>query len=81
MVLLAGCDKTTPAYLMGAASVDLPILLITGGPMLSSKYRGTDVGSGTSVWQFTQACSCLRLQPSLPATLAERRWRTSQGGE
>ena len=55
VVLLAGCDKTTPAYLMGAASVDLPSLLITGGPMLSGKYRGTDIGSGTSVWRFTEA--------------------------
>jgi len=55
VVLLAGCDKTTPAYLMGAASVDLPTLLMTGGPMLNGKYRGTDIGSGTSVWRFTEA--------------------------
>jgi dihydroxy-acid dehydratase len=54
VVLLAGCDKTTPAYLMGAASVDLPTLLITGGPMLNGKYRGTDIGSGTSVWRLTE---------------------------
>jgi L-arabonate dehydrase len=52
VVLLAGCDKTTPATLMGAASVDLPTLLITGGPMLNGKYRGKDIGSGTAVWQF-----------------------------
>lgn len=55
VVLLAGCDKTTPAYLMGAASVDLPTLLLTGGPMLNGKYRGGDIGSGTSVWRFTEA--------------------------
>lgn len=55
VVLLAGCDKTTPAYLMGAASVDLPTLLITGGPMLNGRYRGEDIGSGTSVWRFTEA--------------------------
>lgn len=55
VVLLAGCDKTTPAYLMGAASVDLPTLLLTGGPMLNGKYRGSDIGSGTSVWRFTEA--------------------------
>lgn len=55
VVLLAGCDKTTPAYLMGAASVDLPALLITGGAMLNGKHRGTDIGSGTSVWKFTEA--------------------------
>ncbi len=55
VVLLAGCDKTTPAYLMGAASVDLPTLLITGGPMLNGKYGGTDIGSGTSIWRLTEA--------------------------
>ncbi|MET3804123.1 dihydroxy-acid dehydratase [Nakamurella sp. UYEF19] len=55
VVLLAGCDKTTPAYLMGAASVDLPTLLITGGPMLNGKHRGTDIGSGTSIWRLTES--------------------------
>lgn len=55
VVLLAGCDKTTPAYLMGAASVDLPTLLITGGPMLNGKYRGSDIGSGTSIWRLTES--------------------------
>lgn len=55
VVLLAGCDKTTPAYLMGAASVDLPTILLTGGPMLNGKYRGADIGSGTSIWRFTEA--------------------------
>ncbi len=54
VVLLTGCDKTTPAYLMGAASVDIPTLLLTGGPMLNGKFRGTDIGSGTSVWRFTE---------------------------
>ncbi|BEP14773.1 IlvD/Edd family dehydratase [Acidothermaceae bacterium B102] len=55
VVLLAGCDKTTPAYLMGAASVDLPTIMMTGGPMLNGKYRGTDIGSGTSIWRLTEA--------------------------
>lgn len=54
VVLLAGCDKTTPAYLMGAASADLPTLLITGGPMLSGRWRGRQIGSGTAVWQLTE---------------------------
>ncbi len=54
VVLLAGCDKTTPAQLMGAASVDLPAIMVTGGPMLNGKYRGTDIGSGTMVWQFSE---------------------------
>ncbi|WP_230415412.1 IlvD/Edd family dehydratase [Micromonospora tarapacensis] len=54
VVLLSGCDKTTPGLLMGAASVDLPTLLITGGPMLNGKFRGQDIGSGTAVWRFTE---------------------------
>ena len=54
VVLLVGCDKTTPALLMGAASVDLPTILVSGGPMLSGKYRGTDIGSGTNVWSMSE---------------------------
>lgn len=53
VVLLCGCDKTTPAQVMGAASVDLPTIVVTGGPMLNGKFRGRDVGSGTDVWRFT----------------------------
>jgi dihydroxy-acid dehydratase len=53
VVLLAGCDKTTPATLMGAASVDLPTLVVSGGPMLTGRYRGKAIGSGTDVWRFT----------------------------
>ncbi|WP_425825520.1 IlvD/Edd family dehydratase [Streptomyces fractus] len=52
VVLLSGCDKTTPAMLMGAASVDLPTVMVTGGPMLNGKFQGRDVGSGTAVWQM-----------------------------
>jgi dihydroxy-acid dehydratase len=55
VVLLVGCDKTTPALLMGAASCDLPTICLSGGPMLNGKFRGCDVGSGTSVWQFSEA--------------------------
>jgi L-arabonate dehydrase len=54
VVLLAGCDKTTPALLMGAASCDLPALMISGGPMLNGKFRGRDIGSGTDVWRFSE---------------------------
>src|ERR1700722_4726236 len=54
VVLLSGCDKTTPGLLMAAASVDLPAVMVTGGPMLNGKYRGTDVGSGTAVWRFEE---------------------------
>jgi L-arabonate dehydrase len=55
VVLLVGCDKTTPALLMGAASCDLPTICLSGGPMLNGKFRGCDVGSGTSIWQFSEA--------------------------
>lgn len=54
VVLLSGCDKTTPAQLMGAASVDIPAIMVTGGPMLNGKFRGCDIGSGTAVWRFTE---------------------------
>jgi len=54
VVLLGGCDKTTPAPLMGAASVDLPTVFVSGGPMLSGKYRGTDIGSGTNTWSMSE---------------------------
>jgi dihydroxy-acid dehydratase len=54
VVLLSGCDKTTPAMLMGAASVDLPAIMVTGGPMLSGKFQGRDLGSGTDIWRFSE---------------------------
>ncbi len=54
VVLLFGCDKTTPALLMGAASCDLPAIGVSGGPMLSGKFRGQDIGSGTGVWQMSE---------------------------
>jgi dihydroxy-acid dehydratase len=55
VVLLGGCDKTTPGQLMGAASVNLPTLVISSGPMLNGKFRGCDIGSGTDVWKFSEA--------------------------
>jgi len=61
VVLLVGCDKTTPALLMGAASVDLPAIAVSGGPMLSGKYRGTDIGSGTNVWSMSEDLRAGRL--------------------
>ncbi|PZQ78172.1 MAG: dihydroxy-acid dehydratase [Variovorax paradoxus] len=54
VVLLVGCDKTTPALLMGAASVDLPTIAVSGGPMLNGKHQGRDIGSGTVVWQLSE---------------------------
>ena len=55
VVLLAGCDKTTPGQLMGAASVDLPSIMVSGGPMLNGKFQGADIGSGTDVWRFSES--------------------------
>lgn len=52
VILLAGCDKTTPATVMGACSVDLPTLVVSGGPMLNGKWRGQDIGSGTHGYRF-----------------------------
>jgi dihydroxy-acid dehydratase len=54
VVLLSGCDKTTAAVLLGAASVDLPTIVVTGGPMLTGRHRGRPVGSGTDVWRFSE---------------------------
>jgi dihydroxy-acid dehydratase len=73
VVLLTGCDKTTPALLMGAASCGLPTLMVSGGPMLSGRFQGRTIGSGTdlfamdekvragqmSVEEFTEAESCM----------------------
>jgi dihydroxy-acid dehydratase len=53
VVLLCGCDKTTPAQLMGAASVDLPTICVPGGPMLNGRYKDEEVGSGTDLWRFS----------------------------
>jgi dihydroxy-acid dehydratase len=61
VVLLSGCDKTTPAMLMAAASVDLPAIMVTGGPMLNGKFRGEDVGSGTHLWRFEQELAAGRM--------------------
>lgn len=55
VVLLGGCDKTTPGQLMGAASVDLPAMVVSSGPMLNGKWQGKDIGSGTDVWRFSEA--------------------------
>jgi len=52
VILLVGCDKTTPALMMGAASCDLPTIVVSGGPMLNGDFRGQKIGSGTHVWKF-----------------------------
>jgi dihydroxy-acid dehydratase len=55
VVLLAGCDKTTPAMVMGAASVDLPAIMLTGGPMLTGRHEGKRLGSATDMWKMSEA--------------------------
>jgi len=54
VVLLGGCDKTIPSLLMGACSVDLPALVVPGGPMLTGTYRGMPLGCGTDVWRLSE---------------------------
>ncbi len=54
VVLLCGCDKTTPSLVMGACSVDIPTLVISGGPMLKGHWRGKDIGT-SDVWRFDEA--------------------------
>ena len=55
VVLLCGCDKTTPSLMMGAASCNLPTLVVSGGPMLNGCFKGQRIGSGTGVWQMSDA--------------------------
>lgn len=54
VVLLTGCDKTTPSTVMGASSVGLPTIVVPGGPMLNGRYKGQQIGSGTHVWKFDE---------------------------
>jgi dihydroxy-acid dehydratase len=61
VILLVGCDKTTPALLMGAASCNLPTIAVSGGPMLNGKFRGQDIGSGTHVWKFAEEVKAGRM--------------------
>jgi len=69
VVLLFGCDKTTPSLLMGAASCNLPSIGVSGGPMLNGKWRGQELGSGTGVWQMSEQvrAGTLRLQDFMQA--------------
>src|SRR5262245_30696787 len=54
VVLLVGCDKTTPALVMGAASCDVPTIAVSAGPMLSGRFRGHYIGSGTEAWRLSE---------------------------
>src|SRR5438105_15875267 len=95
VVLLCGCDKTTPSLLMGAASCDLPTIGLSGGPMLSGKFRGTDIGSGTNTWpmseelragkisleEFHEAESCMHRSPGHCMTMGTASTRAAMGEE
>ena len=63
VVLLCGCDKTTPSLVMGAASCNVPSLVVSGGPMLNGKFQGHDIGSGTGVWKFDEELKAGTLSP------------------
>jgi dihydroxy-acid dehydratase len=65
LVLLGGCDKTIPALLMAAASVDLPAVVISGGPMLNGTFRGQPLGCGTDVWPLSEEVRAGTLSPDL----------------
>src|SRR4051794_21520290 len=62
VVLLGGCDKTVPSLLMGAASVDLPTLMVTGGPMLNGSWRGRPFGCGTGIWEMSEEVRAGRME-------------------
>ena len=62
VVLLCGCDKTTPAQLMGAASMDVPAIMLSGGPMLSARWRNQEIGSGTDLYKYWDERRAGRLQ-------------------
>ncbi len=64
VVLLMGCDKTTPALVMGAASCGLPTIGVSGGPQLNGKFRGQDIGSGTGVWMMSEMVRAGQMEAS-----------------
>ncbi len=63
IVLLTGCDKTTPSLVMGAASVDLPTIVVPGGPMLNGRFQGRTIGSGTDVWRLSDDLKTGKITP------------------
>lgn len=63
IVLLTGCDKTTPSLVMGAASCGLPTIVVPGGPMLNGRFQGKAIGSGTDVWRFADDLKTGKMTP------------------
>ena len=78
VILLVGCDKTTPALMMGAASCDLPTIAVSGGPMLNGNFRGQAIGSGTHVWKFHEDVKAGRM--SVPDFLAAEQGQSRSAG-
>ena len=78
VILLVGCDKTTPALMMGAASCDLPTIAVSGGPMLNGNFRGQAIGSGTHVWKFYEDVKAGRM--SVPDFLAAEQGQSRSAG-
>lgn len=78
VVLLGGCDKTTPGQVMGACSVGLPTLVVSSGPMLNGRFRGRAIGSGTDVWRFSEEVRAGRM-PMADFRAAERCMSRSRG--
>jgi L-arabonate dehydrase len=76
LVLLAGCDKTTPALLMGAASCDLPAILVSAGPMLGGRHRGRVVGSGTDMYRLSEELNADRIDARAFEAIAQDSNRT-----
>ena len=77
VVLLCGCDKTTPSLVMGACSVNIPTIVVSGGPMLTGKYRGKDIGT-SDVWRFSEDYRSGKMT-DLEMTLAEAGMCRSRG--
>ncbi|HVT50437.1 MAG TPA: IlvD/Edd family dehydratase [Dongiaceae bacterium] len=78
VILLVGCDKTTPALMMGAANCDLPTIVVSGGPMLNGDFRGQKIGSGTHVWKFYEDVKAGRM--SLEDVLAAEQGQSRSAG-
>jgi len=78
LVLMVGCDKTTPSLLMAAASTDLPSIIVTGGPMLNGYFQGERVGSGTHIWRYSEAVKAGEM-PIADFLLAEESMSRSAG--
>src|SRR3546814_18682734 len=72
VVLLCGCDKTTPSLVMGACSVDIPTLVVSGGPMLTGKYEGKDIGT-SDVWRFSEANRMGQMSDELLSVAEDRK--------